>query len=436
MEGRSREKNPVATRAVESGPNWTERRESFYEKVEGDIVFFENTYREILDIKPETDEELLRIKFNRLEEQTKDHFPGVRETLKEIALFSKRIEDSRNEDLARYVDAYRKNPNIDHEDAQNLVYVHADYREELYAKQNALYDDPNLRLARRVIGTLDHLKEKFRLVRYYENRWNEVFEHPTLKDKIRYEDCDYVLDVNAFDIDIFVQNSEAMMAYIPQSGIEGLHLSGTPFNLIAFRPLDSGQTMKDREKTAHHESIHNLLDAASLERGSSTITGFLKALETPSSTSAESLNAPESVLNSLQEELLAEIQSIENIQDWPSTFTTPEQQMDFAVRHLATAGRDAVQFVKGLENIILKNRGGSFEKNIREIRKKFITQFNRMVDALVESFRIARNNEEDAELMAHVSMLVLPPSKYHHIPKLLKRRYGEGRREEVAAAAK
>lgn len=212
----------------------------------------------------------------------------------------------------------------------------------------------------------------------------------------------------------------------------GVHFNNSPFSLIR-----DGQEI---ETTMRHESIHNALDQAAGIRyySRSRLKGL--ADHHRRSTSDEEKKAaeasllqyrPVSLLNQMHNEMLAELENWER-HPWnrdrskilwidrnrPRTFA-------FHAERYSTAGRDAMEVVAAFESAAKHCQDPAQRRQLMETSRQFQRVFTDAVEYMRSAMRTARSSGDEAVDRLHALLFVLPPSRYRHLARYLKFKYGD-----------
>lgn len=235
-----------------------------------------------------------------------------------------------------------------------------------------------------------------------------------------------------------------------EDGTTGFHSYGSPFSFVA----DQGP---DTEWTIEHERSHNIVDASVIEHGDpgsllerqyqsllykikNWTPGVIRNADEERRLLLDSIQQPGfRVLDTLHDELLAASSNLQdelqknrdmlldnNLIKYP---LTKSPAFELFVNESSTAGWEAGVYAKTLETIAEKTTTEDWsDPELAAAAAKasddFGASLSTMLKHVVEVGELSKQYGPAAERDAQAALYVLRPSKYRHIPELLKHKYG------------
>lgn len=297
--------------------------------------------------------------------------------------------------------------------------------------------DPEGEFVKNVIST-------FRTLRYKHARVKTITQSQSgkmhelrvlLHDALVSTDVVEETQVHPFEITYVVQD-DYFKNRAQLKNLAGLHFTGTPLSLVrSFGDQDFGQNTAFRkrvvESTARHESMHNVLDGAGgIGSHESEEQLFISSIgrdrgkhSTLDVASIEQID-PDVLLDNLHNELIANLEGIEVL---PMTFLKQDEEQRFQ-SYLSSVLGSTRPVVETYYQALQINR----PEEALAFRKKVVDSIDHLtrayhmaweIDYQKSPFSWGRNF--DTVNAMHALAMVLPPSKYRHMPRYLEHAYPE-----------
>ncbi|MFA5945641.1 MAG: hypothetical protein WC802_01890 [Patescibacteria group bacterium] len=399
MEGHNREKNPAVVRAVEAGKTWEERRENLLENLEKKLRLMEVFYSEVKRLKKTDDPEDVAKKMEN--ENQRVLSASSPETL---------LKYSRLADLAVRLNTEKLNT------AEST---------KLLNEFQELAQDEEARFTWIMAEMADNVTSKFFTTRHFEEHPKYIAPHVNqrLQPKKPLAVSDFILEFDALNVYALTEPG-VISAILPAGGETiGLHIRRSPVSLI--------KRDKESRRTKRHESIHNLLEGASLPAAPRvqylrmllmSITNLEKTGKTPDILKIYSQQlknlTPEKLIDGNQEEILSELENIE-----AEGYGESHQKQTFvtASNRFSTAGKYSQEIIELLNQFLSTEHSSNILPDVRLLRDGYRDKFTDTAN-LIRT--LSDNTKTSGEKEAlHLALALLPPSKYRHIERVMNQRF-------------